>query len=113
MIYFFIKNDFVGWNLIDRYGYKTPLEDHDVWLLASSDHSKTIHSRLEKNWQSEIEQSNKFMENSSSSDNSDKENRKPSMLRALRKTFGYKFFLAWIFKFGNDASQFVGPMLLQ
>lgn len=78
-----------------KYGYKTPLEDSDIWYLSKNDRTKTVFAKLDKNWQEERKKD------------------KPSMFRALRKTFIFKFFLAWLFKFGNDAAQFLGPIMLQ
>jgi ABC-type multidrug transport system fused ATPase/permease subunit len=78
-----------------KYGYAAVLQDSDVWLLASPDTAQVVHAQVAKQWQAQLKLP------------------KPSMFKALFFTFWPRFFVAWLFKFFNDASQFLGPMMLQ
>ena len=76
-------------------GHKRPLEREDVWMLPKEQSAQILHDAFLKNW------------------NYEKENKtKPSLLRALRKTYLSRFLLAGFFKIFNDASQFVGPLFI-
>ncbi|CAI5930137.1 unnamed protein product [Closterium sp. NIES-64] len=72
-------------------GYRRPLEDSDVWRLNDGDHTATVYGRFERVWREE------------------KGRPKPWLLRALHSCFGRRVYLKGI---GNDASQFVGPLML-
>ena len=76
-------------------GYASALEDRDVWLLAPHDTAQVVHARVAKQWEAQLKLP------------------KPSMFRALFFTFWPRFFVGWLFKFFNDASQFLGPIMLQ
>ncbi|RWR88757.1 ABC transporter C family member 2-like protein [Cinnamomum micranthum f. kanehirae] len=70
-------------------GYKRPITEKDVWKLDSWDRTETLNSRFQECWL--------------------KESRKPNpwLLRALHSSLGGRYVLI-----GNDASQFVGPVVL-
>eukprot|EP00897_Mesotaenium_endlicherianum_P008662 jgi/Mesen1/7824/ME000417S07136 len=78
-----------------RHGYRQPLQDADVWHLHPSDCSDSVAHRFWAKWDVE------------------KERPKPWLLRALHATFGARFWLGGMFKIGNDAAQFVGPLMLK
>eukprot|EP00051_Salpingoeca_urceolata_P019849 m.293491 g.293491 ORF g.293491 m.293491 type:complete len:1641 (-) comp19492_c0_seq12:32-4954(-) len=80
-----------------KVGYKRPLQDADVWSLARDDRALTLQARFERHWQHETE----------------RPVGKSSLLRALRKTFGWRMAAGGAVKVVNDASQFVGPIILK
>ncbi|XP_074563219.1 ABC transporter C family member 2-like [Curcuma longa] len=75
-------------------GFKRPITEKDVWKLDSWDQTETLNSRFQQCW---AEESRKP---------------KPWLLRALHRSLGGRFWLGGFFKIGNDASQFVGPLIL-
>ncbi|XP_072993744.1 ABC transporter C family member 2-like isoform X1 [Typha latifolia] len=75
-------------------GYKRPITEKDVWKLDSWDETETLNSRFQKCWTEEAQRP------------------KPWLLRALHRSLGGRFWLGGFFKIGNDASQFVGPIIL-
>ncbi|CAN1227639.1 ABC transporter C family member 2 [Linum grandiflorum] len=77
-----------------RLGYKRPLTEKDIWKLDTWDRTDTLNDRFQKCW---AEESRKP---------------KPWILRALHKSLGGRFWWGGFWKIGNDASQFVGPLLL-
>ncbi|CAN6455577.1 unnamed protein product [Victoria cruziana] len=75
-------------------GYKKSITEKDVWKLDSWDQSEVLYNNFHKSW---LEESVKP---------------KPWLLRALHRCLGARFWLGGVFKIGNDASQFVGPIIL-
>lgn len=75
-------------------GYKKPIGDKDVWLLDKWDTTEQLYSTFQHYWYEERAQPN------------------PSLLRALNRSLGARFWLGGIYKLGNDAAQFVGPVCL-
>lgn len=75
-------------------GYKRPITEKDVWKLDTWDETETLYNKFQKYW---LEESQKP---------------KPWLLRALCFSLGGRFLLGALFKIGNDASQFVGPIVL-
>ncbi|GJP74244.1 hypothetical protein CLOP_g4860 [Closterium sp. NIES-67] len=75
-------------------GYRRPLEDSDVWRLNDGDRTAAVYGRFEREWREE------------------KGRPKPWLLRALHSCFGRRFWWGGFCKIGNDASQFVGPLML-
>ncbi|KAJ4816006.1 multidrug resistance-associated protein 1 [Rhynchospora pubera] len=75
-------------------GYKQPITEKDVWKLDNWDQTETLYTRFQQCW---IEETRKP---------------KPWLLRALNASLGGRFWLGGLFKIGNDASQFVGPVIL-
>ncbi|XP_078150842.1 ABC transporter C family member 2-like [Carex rostrata] len=75
-------------------GYKRPITEKDVWKLDTWDQTETLYTRFQQCW---IEEVNKP---------------KPWLLRALNRSLGGRFWLGGFFKIGNDAAQFVGPVVL-
>ncbi|CAL9060621.1 unnamed protein product [Musa banksii] len=75
-------------------GFKRPITEKDIWKLDSWDQTETLNSRFQQCW---AEESRKP---------------KPWLLRALHRSLGGRFWLGGFFKIGNDASQFVGPLIL-
>jgi len=77
-----------------KLGYRKPLKDKDIWLLDSWDSTEQLYSNFEKAWNEERAKPN------------------PWLLKALNKALGARFWLGGLFKIGNDAAQFVGPVFL-
>ncbi|KAL6843839.1 hypothetical protein ACP4OV_026410 [Aristida adscensionis] len=75
-------------------GYKRPITDKDIWKLDNWDETETLYSRFQECWNDELRK------------------QKPWLLRALHSSLGGRFWLGGFFKIGNDASQFVGPLVL-
>ncbi|XP_010906316.1 ABC transporter C family member 2 [Elaeis guineensis] len=75
-------------------GYKRPITEKDVWKLDTWDQTETLNDKFQKCWAEESKRP------------------KPWLLRALHRSLGGRFWLGGIFKIGNDASQFVGPLVL-
>ncbi|CAI5531000.1 unnamed protein product [Closterium sp. Naga37s-1] len=91
----FINRLTFGWMTpLMALGYQRPLEDSDVWCLNDGDRTATVYGRFECAWREE------------------KGRPKPWLLRALHSCFGRRFWWGGFFKIGNDASQFVGPLML-
>jgi len=82
-------------NPLMKEGHDRPLEDKDVWSLDEPDQSLMIEKKFKKHWDAEALEA------------------KPSLFRALRKTFFWQVLVAGFFKIFNDASQFIGPMILK
>ncbi|KFP32343.1 Canalicular multispecific organic anion transporter 2, partial [Colius striatus] len=112
-------------------GYKRPLEDKDLWSLNEDDTSKVIVQRLSKEWDKEKEKCKQkedvtYMKKSNHMLNhvgngpeeaevlirGKKNNRKPSFLKALLRTFGQYFLIGSFFKLIQDLLSFVNPQLL-
>eukprot|EP00262_Sarcandra_glabra_P011548 TRINITY_DN2799_c0_g1_i1.p1 TRINITY_DN2799_c0_g1~~TRINITY_DN2799_c0_g1_i1.p1 ORF type:complete len:1626 (+),score=287.39 TRINITY_DN2799_c0_g1_i1:361-5238(+) len=84
-----------GWMTpLMQQGYRRPITEKDVWKLDTWDQTETLNSKFQRCWSEESQR------------------RKPWLLRALHRSFGGRFWLGGLFKIGNDASQFVGPVIL-
>ena len=75
-------------------GHKRPLDREDVWMLPKTQSAKFLSNQFLTHWEKET--------------NADK----PSLLRALRRTYLKDFLIAGCFKLFNDAAQFVGPIFI-
>ncbi|XP_078432524.1 ABC transporter C family member 2-like [Wolffia australiana] len=75
-------------------GFKRPITEKDVWKLDTWDLTETLYQKFQKCWIQELRK------------------QKPWLLRALNASLGARFWLGGVFKIGNDASQFVGPVIL-
>ncbi|EES12878.1 hypothetical protein BDA96_06G240300 [Sorghum bicolor] len=75
-------------------GFRRPITDKDIWKLDSWDETETLYSQFQKCWNDELRKP------------------KPWLLRALHSSLWGRFWLGGFFKIGNDASQFVGPLVL-
>ena len=78
-----------------KLGHERPLEKEDVWMLPQKQSAQVLQDAFLRNWKYEQQ----FTE-------------KPSLFRALRKTYIKPFIVAGFFKIFNDASQFVGPLFI-
>ncbi|KAH7836909.1 hypothetical protein Vadar_007286 [Vaccinium darrowii] len=84
-----------GWiNPLMHLGAKRPLTEKDVWKLDTWDRTETLNSKFQQCWAEESRRS------------------KPWLLRALHRSLGGRFWWGGFWKIGNDASQFVGPLIL-
>ncbi|KAL2611008.1 hypothetical protein R1flu_022700 [Riccia fluitans] len=81
-------------NPLMQQGFKRPITDKDVWELDDWDRTETLYTEFKKAWEKE-----RMKEN-------------PWLLRALNSSLGFRFWLGGVFKIGNDAAQFVGPVIL-
>lgn len=77
-----------------KLGFKRPLVDSDIWQLDEWDQAEVLYNDFQLCWEKELTKS------------------KPWLLRAIHRSNGLRFWLGGIFKIGNDASQFVGPVCL-
>ncbi|KDP34963.1 hypothetical protein JCGZ_09251 [Jatropha curcas] len=85
---------FTWMNPIMKLGYKRPLTEKDIWKLDTWDRTETLNNRFQKCW---VEESQRP---------------RPWLLRALNSSLGARFWWGGFWKIGNDASQFVGPLIL-
>jgi ATP-binding cassette subfamily C (CFTR/MRP) protein 1 len=76
-------------------GYRRCLVQKDLYPLRSSLQSQVVTERLERHWFLQLQQS------------------KPSLFKALVKSFGLRFAAAGALKIGNDIGIFAGPFFLQ
>jgi ATP-binding cassette subfamily C (CFTR/MRP) protein 1 len=84
-----------GWmSPLMKLGYQRPLTDKDIWLLDCWDTTEKLYVTFEEAW------------------NEERAKASPWLLRALNKSLGARFWLGGLFKIGNDAAQFVGPIFL-
>ncbi|NXA04426.1 MRP3 protein, partial [Sapayoa aenigma] len=112
-------------------GYKRPLEEKDLWSLNEDDTSKTIVQQLSKEWDREkaeckqkedvtyMKKSNHVLNHVGNGPEEaevlikdKKQERKPSFLKALLRTFGSYFLIGSFFKLIQDLLSFVNPQLL-
>lgn len=77
-----------------KQGFKRPVVEADIWKLDSWDQTEHLYRKFQGCWEEECSKE------------------KPSLLRALNRSLGARFWLGGLFKIGNDASQFVGPTFL-
>ncbi|GAM28766.1 hypothetical protein SAMD00019534_119420 [Acytostelium subglobosum LB1] len=82
-------------NPVLKAGYKDPLDMKDVPNLSEMDWARNLSEKFEAAWEYQLTQP------------------KPSLVRALSKSFGPHFYMAAFFKVVQDALIFVGPLLLK
>ncbi|XP_057494162.1 ABC transporter C family member 2-like isoform X1 [Actinidia eriantha] len=90
----FSKITFSWMNQIMQLGFKRPLTDKDVWKLDTWDQTETLNKMFQECWAEESRRT------------------KPWLLRTLNRSLGGRFWWGGFWKIGNDASQFVGPLIL-
>ncbi|KAI8000143.1 ABC transporter C family member 2 [Camellia lanceoleosa] len=90
----FSKTTFAWMNQLMHLGFKRPLTEKDIWKLDTWDRTETLNSKFQQCWAEETRRS------------------KPWLLRALNRSLGGRFWWGGVWKIGNDASQFVGPLIL-
>uniref|UniRef100_A0A4W3K651 ATP-binding cassette, sub-family C (CFTR/MRP), member 3 n=1 Tax=Callorhinchus milii TaxID=7868 RepID=A0A4W3K651_CALMI len=115
---FLSKITFWWFTGLARLGYRRPLEDKDLWSLSTDDTSEVIVPRLLKEWEQEIANFTQpiligqpFIPGTNLM-NLPCTPSKPSLLRALCKTFGPYFLIGSAFKLCQDLLTFVNPQLL-
>ncbi|KAF7705073.1 hypothetical protein HF521_020359 [Silurus meridionalis] len=118
-------------------GYKSPLENKDLWSLNEDDSSKVVVPKLLKEWEvekSKLQRSTKeingqavYSKDEAESNHADvknpeevevllskkKESRQPSFLYALIRAFGPYFLIGSAFKLLHDTIVFINPQLLR
>ncbi|CAJ0887453.1 10050_t:CDS:10, partial [Entrophospora sp. SA101] len=82
-----------------KLGYQRPLEKEDLYTLNDERLTKNVCDRFEKEWQKELEKTG-----------SDK---RPSLIRALNRTFFWKFWIAGLCRFVGDMLQVTSPLIIQ
>uniref|UniRef100_A0A672M3F7 ABC-type glutathione-S-conjugate transporter n=1 Tax=Sinocyclocheilus grahami TaxID=75366 RepID=A0A672M3F7_SINGR len=99
-------------------GYKSPLENKDLWSLNKQDSSELVVPNLLNEW--EVEKSKAQSVNPEEEEEEEevllskrKEVRQPSFLRALLRAFGPYFLIGSAFKLLQDLITFVNPQLLR
>ena len=106
-------------NPIITLGYKRPLEEEDLWKLSKGDQAEELTRRFNVHWDKELARSTERRSTrahgeaaGAGAEGAGEAAAQPSLLRALRRTFGCRFALGGFIKLFNDASQFVGPVFL-
>uniref|UniRef100_A0A671QUA1 Canalicular multispecific organic anion transporter 2-like n=1 Tax=Sinocyclocheilus anshuiensis TaxID=1608454 RepID=A0A671QUA1_9TELE len=112
-------------------GYKSPLENKDLWLLNKQDSSELVVPNLLNEWEVEKSKAQRykfkqkikififFSQSLSHWEEEEvllskwKEVRQPSFLRALLRAFGPYFLIGSAFKLLQDLITFVNPQLLR
>jgi hypothetical protein len=79
-------------------GRQTQLNDSDLLPLLDEDTCQASGARLNKEWQKVL---------------SHKNEKEPSLFRALVQTFGWSFAVSGLWKIVNDTVVFIGPLMLQ
>ncbi|KAL7299477.1 hypothetical protein TKK_0007716 [Trichogramma kaykai] len=80
------KLTFCWLNKLFWYGRKHDLEFKDLHNTLPADLSEPLGDRLEKFWKEEVDEAR------ASSGNGKKKRKRPSLARAIRRTFGWSFF---------------------
>uniref|UniRef100_A0A8C3AF62 ATP-binding cassette, sub-family C (CFTR/MRP), member 3 n=1 Tax=Cyclopterus lumpus TaxID=8103 RepID=A0A8C3AF62_CYCLU len=111
-------------------GYKTPLENKDLWSLNQRDSSKVMVPKLLQEWEKELAKAKRYPPPSTTKNigggggesspeevevllsNQKAASRQPSFLRALIKTFGPYFLIGSAYKLLQDVITFVNPQLM-
>ncbi|KAJ4703013.1 ABC transporter C family member 2-like [Melia azedarach] len=81
-------------NPLMEQGYKRFITEKDIWKLDTWDRTETLNNKFQKCWDKESQR------------------QKPWLLRAVNSSLGGRFWWGGFWKIGNDASQFVGPLVL-
>ncbi|XP_006814818.1 ATP-binding cassette sub-family C member 4-like, partial [Saccoglossus kowalevskii] len=84
-------------NPLFKYGYKNKLEVTDMYETMPEDSSEQLANKLEKQWNKEL---------------CKQKNRKPSLTRAIIRTFGVKYMLIGIIVFLEETVKVIQPLLL-
>ena len=101
-------------NPIIKLGYTRPLEEEDLWKLSKGDQAEELTRRFNVHWNKELARSTRAHGEAAGAgaEGAGEAAAQPSLLRALRRTFGCRFALGGFIKLFNDASQFVGLVFL-
>uniref|UniRef100_A0A8C1DPF8 ATP-binding cassette, sub-family C (CFTR/MRP), member 3 n=1 Tax=Cyprinus carpio carpio TaxID=630221 RepID=A0A8C1DPF8_CYPCA len=95
-------------------GYKSPLENKDLWSLNKQDSSELVVPNLLNEWEMEKSKAQSVSpEEEEVLLSKRKEARQPSFLRALLRAFGPYFLIGSAFKLLQDLITFVNPQLLR
>uniref|UniRef100_A0A8C2BL41 ATP-binding cassette, sub-family C (CFTR/MRP), member 3 n=1 Tax=Cyprinus carpio TaxID=7962 RepID=A0A8C2BL41_CYPCA len=95
-------------------GYKSPLENKDLWSLNKQDSSELVVPNLLNEWEMEKSKAQSVSpEEEEVLLSKRKEGRQPSFLRALLRAFGPYFLIGSAFKLLQDLITFVNPQLLR
>ncbi|KXS18959.1 hypothetical protein M427DRAFT_95715 [Gonapodya prolifera JEL478] len=96
-------------------GYKRPLVMNDLYELPDELHSRTIADRFGRNWDRELSINKEYLKHAKPDGSIDPslKIKRPSLLRALWRTFGISWVLGGIFRLVSDGCQIAAPMVLQ
>uniref|UniRef100_A0A8C1S0S9 ABC-type glutathione-S-conjugate transporter n=1 Tax=Cyprinus carpio TaxID=7962 RepID=A0A8C1S0S9_CYPCA len=100
-------------------GYKSPLENKDLWSLNKQDSSELVVPNLLNEWEVEKSKAQRYTFKQKIPEEEEvllskrKEVRQPSFLRALLRAFGPYFLIGSAFKLLQDLITFVNPQLLR
>ncbi|XP_041354291.1 ATP-binding cassette sub-family C member 4-like [Gigantopelta aegis] len=86
-------------NPLFKDGYKRPLETSDMFNVAPQDASDMLGDKLEREWMKEIKKQKKT-------------GKKPSLMKALIRMFGFKYMLLGIIILFEEGTKVVQPVLL-
>ncbi|KAL0484005.1 ATP-binding cassette, subfamily C [Acrasis kona] len=92
---FFSRITFWWFNALVVLGYKKVLEMGDLFHLREEDRAKNVGKILEHHWEEELKKKN------------------PSLLLAIHRAFGTRFYLAGIIKVMYDVIQLVSPVFIR
>jgi ATP-binding cassette subfamily C (CFTR/MRP) protein 1 len=92
---FLSRFTFWWFNPLMLLGYKKALEIHDLYLLRDKDLAQNVGSEFVSQWKIESKK------------------QKPSLLKALHRSFGTPFYLAGIIKVFYDITQLASPVFLR
>ena len=98
-------------------GSKRPLENADMWTIPRDKSTAELVKKFNVHWKLEkIKAAQAREKNNSTQRNKDEKvpsEEMPSITRAMIKTFGWTFLRGSCIKIFNDASQFVGPIVMK
>uniref|UniRef100_A0A673IHA0 ATP-binding cassette, sub-family C (CFTR/MRP), member 3 n=1 Tax=Sinocyclocheilus rhinocerous TaxID=307959 RepID=A0A673IHA0_9TELE len=101
-------------------GYKSPLENKDLWSLNKQDSSELVVPNLLNEWEVEKSKAQSVSPEEEKEEEEEevllskrREVRQPSFLRALLRAFGPYFLIGSAFKLLQDLITFVNPQLLR
>jgi ATP-binding cassette, subfamily C (CFTR/MRP), member 1 len=81
-------------------GARRPLMNEDIPTLPKAEGAQAMYARFSSHWEQELRDSSA-------------EGRKPSLMLAIRKSFGWMMMLAGLFLLIQNAAQYVPPILLR
>ncbi|KAJ3340676.1 hypothetical protein HDU93_006533 [Gonapodya sp. JEL0774] len=96
-------------------GFRRPLMMEDLYELPDDLHSHVLSERLSANWDKELELHREWLKHADADGNVDPslKLKRPSLLRAIWRTFGFAWTIGGLFRLVSDSCQVVAPIVLQ
>ncbi|CAG8575795.1 29811_t:CDS:2, partial [Racocetra persica] len=82
-----------------RLGYERPLQKEDLYILDDKRLSKHLAEEFALEWKKEVEKV--------------KKGKKPSLIKALNRMLGFRFWCAGVARFFGDTLQVLSPLVIQ